>query len=98
MAKNEAMRRRVSRTENPPWVGGSGDRRRKLHAVCSRPEPFSLTLGAASGLLLLLPGPHPGERLARVDVGHRARLGVADRAGEALPPGRRLAQPLPEDG
>ena len=23
MAKNEAMRRRVSRTENPPWVGGS---------------------------------------------------------------------------
>src|SRR4051812_4279791 len=74
MAKNEAMRRRVSRTDSPPGSVAPGI----VGANCTRcavARGVSLTLGAALGLLLLLPRPDPGEGLARVDVGHRARLG-----------------------
>ena len=94
MAKNEAMRRRVSRTEIPPGSVAPAI----VGANCTRcavaPGRRSLALGPALGLLLLLPGPHPGERLARVDVGHRPGLGVAERPGEPLPARRGLAQAL----
>src|SRR6476659_10091093 len=101
MAKHEAMRRRVSRTENPPGSVA----RAIVGANCTRcavapgrkSSPGSLALGAAHRLLLLLPRAHPVERLAGVDVGDRSRLRIREGTGEALPSGRGLPQPLAED-
>src|SRR5688500_113533 len=50
------------------------------------------------GLLLLLPGAHPVERLPRVDVGHREATPVAELAGRLLPAGRLDPDPLGQQG
>src|SRR6266508_2147426 len=92
------------------WVGSTGSTTEsspaRAQSACDtarldrRPSgaDSSVLLALALGPLGLLELPHPGQRLGRVDVGHRPGRLVGEWAGVLLPAQWRLAQPFGQEG